>query len=70
MKIIKVAPKDIYVTFEIGLEDLKKIVTALDLAKINYDGKSNPEDAMAVIYLTKEFYPAIREVIEDLERGA
>ena len=68
MKVLTVAPKDIYVTIEIGLKNLKQIITALDHAKIEYDSKANPDAALAVIYLTKEFYPGIKEVVTDLEK--
>ena len=68
MKIIKIEPKDIYVTFEISFENLIKLKRVIDMAEIRYDGKDEKEVG-AQNYLISEFYPAIREVIEDLERG-
>jgi hypothetical protein len=67
LKILSIAPKDIYVAMEMSLADLKMIIRALDLAKIDYDGESKPEDKIAVMFLTKEFYPSIKEVVTDLE---
>lgn len=68
LKILQVAPKDIYVTMEMSLVDLKMIIRALDLAKIDYDGEGSPEDKIAVMFLTKDFYPSIKEVVIDLEK--
>lgn len=68
LKILQVAPKDIYVTMEMSLADLKMIIRALDLAKIDYDGEGSPEDKIAVMFLTKDFYPSIKEVVVDLEK--
>jgi hypothetical protein len=67
IKVLKVAPKDLYIQFEIAFQDLKKVVTALDLAKVQYDSQENPEHALAVIYLEKEFFPLLNKVVEDLE---
>ncbi|MHA2202033.1 MAG: hypothetical protein ACXABN_19380 [Candidatus Thorarchaeota archaeon] len=69
LNILSIAPKDIYVTMEMSLADLRMIIRALDLSSIDYDGESRPEDKIAVMFLTKEFYPSIKEVITDLERG-
>lgn len=67
MKIVKIESKDIYVTFEISLENLKKLKKSVDMAEIKYDGRDKNEfDAQN--YLITEFYPAIKEVIEDLEK--
>ena len=66
MKIIKIEPKDIYVTFEIGLENLKKLAIALSLSEIKYQG-TEEKDKEAVIYLTNTFFPTISKVLEDLE---
>jgi len=68
LTVLRVAPKDIYVTMEMSLADLKMIIRGLDLAEIKYDGESKPEDKLAVMFLTNEFYPSIKEVVTDLER--
>jgi len=68
MNILRVAPKDIYVTFEISLKSLRQVVRGLELAELNYDGQENPDDKMAAIFLTKEFYPSIKEVVVDLDK--
>jgi hypothetical protein len=68
INILRVAPKDFYVTLEISLTGMKQLVRALDLTEINYDGQENPEDKLAVMFLTKEFYPSIKEVVVDLDK--
>lgn len=68
LSILRVAPKDIYVTMEMSLADLKMIIRGLDLARIDYDGEGSPEDKIAVMFLTKDFYPSIKEVVVDLEK--
>ena len=70
MKIIKIEPKDIYVTLEMSLKDIEKIIKALDHTEIKYDHKSLlKEDVQvgeAANYLINEFYPTLKEVVEDL----
>lgn len=68
MKVIKIEPKDVYITFEIGLDDLKKVVRALELTQVNTDSKNDPESVICGHYLTKEFFPILAEVVDDLER--
>jgi hypothetical protein len=70
MKIIKIEPKDIFVTLEIGLHDIEKLLKALDHTEINYDHKSDSKEDIqigeAANYLINEFYPILKEVVEDL----
>jgi hypothetical protein len=68
ISILRVAPKDFYVTLEISLTGMRQLVRALDLTEINYDGQENPDDKLAVMFLTKEFYPSIKEVVVDLDK--
>jgi hypothetical protein len=68
VKVIKIEPKDVYVTFEIGFDDLKKVVSALQVAEVNMDSKNDPESVIAAHYLIKEFFPVMAEVVHDLER--
>lgn len=66
MKIIKIEPKDIYVTLEISLKNIEKIIKALDHTEINYDHKKDIQVGEAANYLINEFYPTLKEVVEDL----
>ena len=69
MKIVKIEPKDIWVTIDLSLSELKKILSALDHAEINYDHKKDIKINEAATYLIKEFYPTIKEVVDDLEEN-
>ena len=69
MIVLKVVPKDISVTMEIGLTDLRKLRDGLALANINFNGEDNAERE-AADYTTKVFYPQLNELVEDLDRGA
>lgn len=66
LRILKVYPKDVYITMEISLADIKKIVVALDNATIAFDGK-DPESAAATTFVTQEFYPELVKLIEDVK---
>lgn len=68
MKVLKVAPKDVYVTFEISFADLKKVVDGISIAKMEYDGKGSPELAVGAVFVKTEFYPMMLQVVEDLEK--
>ena len=68
VKVVKVEPKDFYVTFEIRLDNLKKVVSALQVAEINMDSKDDPESVIAAHYLIKEFFPVLAEVVDEVEK--
>ena len=70
MKIIKIEPKDVWISIDLSLKELEKIIKALDHAEINYDHKSILKEDIqvgeAANYLINEFYPTIKEVVDDL----
>lgn len=68
MRLLDVKPKDIYCYFEIALDDLYKIKTALENAEIQLDlsVESNKEvDA----YIREVFYKEILETIKVVTHG-
>lgn len=67
MKILSIEPKDIYVTIELGLHQIKKILIALDRAEIKYDSKEEPEVGEAVKYLREEFFVELDKVFENIK---
>jgi len=67
MKVLQIAPKDIYVTLEISLTEMESLLIALENAIIEYDGK-DIRVARAVKYLTKEFQPMLDKIVEDLKK--
>ena len=69
MKIVKIEPKDIYVTIEMSLSDIERVITALDHAEINFDHAKDIKASEASNYLCNTFYPNLKEVVEDLANG-
>lgn len=68
MKVLSVEPKDIYVTFEIGLDEIEKILIALNRTEIKYDGKKEPEVAEAAKYLNETFFTELDKVFETIKK--
>ena len=64
MKVIKIQPRDMYITFEISLTSAENLVHALDKAVI--DAKTDKEKA-GMAYLQEVFFPGLNEVVEDFE---
>ena len=66
MRLLQIEAKEINIIFEEKFSNLEKLVLALDMAKIEYDGTTS-EETEAANYLTKEFYPFIKEIIEKIK---
>ena len=66
MQIINVAPKDVYVTMEFSLEELKRVLQALDHTEIAYHGEKEPDMEHAAMDL-KRFYEMVSKVVKELE---
>ena len=64
LEIVSVEPRDIYVTFRIGIEGLKKLVRALEISEM--DPKGDPEAVAAADYMTNEIYPVLKEITEEV----
>jgi hypothetical protein len=64
-KVIEVRPEGIIVTMEYHLGELQKMKTGLDLVQINANMKDKGQ-ADAANYITDEFYPLIKKIVEDL----
>ena len=67
MKVVDVAPKDIYITIELSLKDTRDLLKALDRAKVDYNGKEEPEMILAAQALTT-FYKILAEVEDGLPK--
>jgi len=67
MKVVDVAPKDIYITIELSLKDTRDLLKALDRAKVDYNGKEEPEMILATQALTT-FYKILAEVEDGLPK--
>ena len=68
MRLLDVKPKDIYCYFEIALDDLYKIKTALENAEIQLDlsVESNKE---IDVYVREVFYKEILNTIQVVTHG-
>lgn len=67
MKILSVESRDIYVTFELSISKIEKLLIALGRSKIEYDGKEEPEVGEAVKYLREEFFVELDKVFESIK---
>jgi len=68
LKVLNVEAKDIHVTFEMSATELRQVRDALSIAKIEYNSEEDPQMALSAKFLTKEFYPFIHQLVEDLSR--
>jgi hypothetical protein len=64
MKIVDIYPKDFYVTVELSLKEVNKIIVALDKSQIKYDSK-NPQEIEAVEFVKSEFFPLLNRLYEE-----
>ena len=67
MKVVDVAPKDIYITIELSLKETRNLLKALDKVKIDYNGQKEPEMVEAAQTLTT-FYNILAEVEDGLPK--
>jgi len=66
MKILSIEPKDIYVTFELSVAEIEKLLIGLGLTKIEYDGK-NEEEKEAALYIEKTFFPELERIMKEIK---
>lgn len=67
MKVVDVAPKDIYITIELSLKETRDLLKALDKVKIDYNGQKEPDMILATQALTT-FYKILAEVEDGLPK--
>ncbi len=68
MQVIKVEPKDLYITFEISLEDAMDFIKGLEIAKAYWTiPTDNPEKAKQVSAVVR-LNNMLDEVVEDLKK--
>jgi hypothetical protein len=68
MRVIGVIAKDVYVSLEITLEDMKKIKKVLQMSEFKYNSTVKEESDLNE-FLVDELYPFIEGVIEGVENG-
>jgi len=67
MKIIDVQPKDIYVTTEFSLVQLKWLQMFLNRSTVEYSSEDEPEIVEAVKYVTDKLYPDLESFLNQME---
>lgn len=65
-KVLAIAPKDIFVTFEMSLDNLRALITALECAELKYDGAEELNKKEAADYLMV-FYKHLTDVRKRIE---
>lgn len=66
MKVLKIEPRDIYITFEMSIAQaimLRKSLCMIDPIDL---ADTTDKEKQAVNYLTKDFYPALDKTIKDV----
>ena len=64
MKILDLYPRDFYVTVELSLKEVGKILMVLDKAELKIDGK-NPQEIEAVQFLKETFFKQLDLLYEE-----
>ena len=64
MKILDLYPRDFYVTVELSLKEVGKILMVLDKAELKFDGK-NPQEIEAVQFLKETFFKQLDLLYEE-----
>ncbi len=68
LKVVNVEAKDIHVTLEMSLTELRQLRDALNATTIEVNSEEEPRIALAANYLTAKFFPFINELVEDLSK--
>jgi len=66
MKVIGVENREIVAIVEFTVKELEDLKIGLSLCDIDFDGKKE-EESSAVNYLTKLFFPAIKELLKNIK---
>ena len=67
MQILDIYPKDIHVNLDLTATEVKGLIEALSAARIDYDGKKNPDMQQHVAILDR-FYKLLTEVQDGLSQ--
>ena len=68
MLVSKVQAKDVWVTLEFPMSEIRHIKDVLDHSEIVFDSKQEPKMEVANAYVQDHFYPLIAKLIEDLSK--
>ena len=68
MKILNVYPKDWHTQIELSLTQVNQLLDFLDSCEFQGDPK-DPKTNDAFQYVTKEFFPQLNQLSEDMKKG-
>lgn len=66
MKVINVEHRDIYVTLDLSLQELKFLDQALDHTTLEFNGEEEPEMKVADHFVRETFAPTIKELLKEI----
>jgi len=69
MKILKVESKDIYVTIELSVAQIKHILDFLNHCICNYNSEEEPSMKESDAYMNETFFKELNDLYENIERG-
>lgn len=69
MKILDLYPRDFYVTVELSLKEVGKILLALEKAELKFDG-SKPQEMDAVQFVKETFFSQLDQLYEENKKYA
>jgi len=64
MRVVDIYPRDFYVTVELSLKEVGKILMALEKAQLNFDSK-NREEIEAVEYVKGTLFRTLDQLYEE-----
>jgi hypothetical protein len=64
MKILDLYPRDFYVTMELSLKEVGKLLMVLDKSELKIDGK-NPQEIEAAQFLKETFFRQLDALYEE-----
>jgi hypothetical protein len=66
MRIVDVAPKDIYVTFEMSIREINMVLDALEHSKVIFDSEEEPELVESSNFLKNTFFKELDHISNDI----
>lgn len=67
MRVVNIEYRDVYITLDLSLKQLKYLRDLFNHADIQYDGEDEPEMKEAVDFLNNQFHPFLVQVVKDNE---
>ena len=67
MKILKVVPKDIYVTLEMTITEVDQLLEVISRSKVECNSEEDPEFFKALEFVSKEFVAELDRLIIDVK---